>query len=41
MGTIKSKFAAGGYKFRDLLVALTQSDAFLYRRVTAPAGGGP
>jgi hypothetical protein len=41
MGTIRDKFAAGGYKFRDLLVALTQSDAFLYRRVTTPAGDAP
>jgi hypothetical protein len=41
LGTIKNKFAAGGYKFRDLLVSLTQSNAFLYRRVTPPAGGAP
>jgi hypothetical protein len=41
LGTIKNKFAAGGYKFRDLLVSLTQSDAFLYRRITPPAGVGP
>ncbi|MES1172295.1 MAG: DUF1592 domain-containing protein [Bacteroidota bacterium] len=41
MGTIKDKFAAGGYKIRDLMVALTQSDAFLYRRVTPAAGGAP
>lgn len=37
---IQTQFAAGGYKVKDLLVALTQTDAFLYRRVTAPAGGG-
>jgi len=41
LGTINDKFAAGGYKFRDLLVALTQADAFLYRRTTAAAGGQP
>jgi hypothetical protein len=42
LGTIESKFAAGGYRFRDLLMAMTQSDAFLYRRVTPPAPkGGP
>jgi hypothetical protein len=33
---LKRKFIASGLKFRDLLVALTQTDAFLYR----PAGGG-
>jgi Protein of unknown function (DUF1592)/Protein of unknown function (DUF1588)/Protein of unknown function (DUF1587)/Protein of unknown function (DUF1585)/Protein of unknown function (DUF1595) len=41
LSTIKRKFAATGYKTRDLLVALTQSDAFLYRQVMPPAGGGP
>jgi hypothetical protein len=39
LGTIKSKFAAGGYKMRDLLRALTQTNAFLYRQVTPAAGG--
>jgi Protein of unknown function (DUF1585)/Protein of unknown function (DUF1588) len=41
IGTIKTKFAAGGYKIRDLLVALTESDAFVYRHVTPPVGVGP
>lgn len=41
LGKLKSSFAEGGYKFRDLLVALTRSNAFLYRRVTTPAGGAP
>jgi hypothetical protein len=39
MGRIKSQFTAGGMKVRDLLVALTQTDAFQYRQVTPPAGG--
>jgi hypothetical protein len=41
LGAIKSKFAAGGYKVRDLLAALTETDAFLYRQVTPPGGGAP
>jgi hypothetical protein len=36
---IQSQFAAGGFKIRDLLVALTRTDAFRYRQVTQPAGG--
>jgi Protein of unknown function (DUF1592)/Protein of unknown function (DUF1588)/Protein of unknown function (DUF1587)/Protein of unknown function (DUF1585)/Protein of unknown function (DUF1595) len=39
MTRIKSQFAAGGFKIRDLLIALTQTDAFTYRQVTPPAGG--
>jgi hypothetical protein len=39
LDTLKTKFAAGGYKIRDLLIALTQTNAFLYRPVTVPAGG--
>lgn len=41
LAAIQQKFAASGYKVRALVVALTQSDAFLYRRVTSPAGGAP
>jgi hypothetical protein len=41
LATINGKFAAGGYKFRDLLVALTEADAFLYRRNTSAGGGRP
>jgi hypothetical protein len=33
--TLKARFAAGKQDLRELLVALTQTDAFLYRR------GGP
>ena len=36
--TLQKRFADGGYKFQDLLVALTETDAFRYRRV-APGGG--
>ena len=36
--TLQKRFADGGYKFQDLLVALTETDAFRYRRVGA--GGG-
>jgi hypothetical protein len=39
MSRIRTQFAAGGFKMRDLLIALTQTDAFLYRQVTPPAGG--
>jgi hypothetical protein len=35
---LNQKFSANGYKFKDLLVALTQTDAFLYRN-SIPAGG--
>ena len=38
---IKKRFADGGYKLRDLLAALTETDAFLYRQVTPPTGGAP
>jgi hypothetical protein len=36
--TLQKRFADNGYKFQDLLVALTETDAFRYRRVAA--GGG-
>jgi hypothetical protein len=39
MSQVQTKFSAGGFKLRDLLIALTQTDAFLYRQVTTPAGG--
>jgi hypothetical protein len=38
---LQGGFAASGGRIQDLLVALTQSDAFLYRRVTPPSGGAP
>ena len=41
LGAIKTRFAAGGYKVRDLLAALTETDAFLYRQVTPAVGGVP
>jgi hypothetical protein len=41
MATLQSEFAAGGYKVVDLLAALTQTKAFLYRRVTPATGGTP
>jgi hypothetical protein len=37
--TLQQKFAGGGYKIQDLIIALTQSRTFLYRRVTPAAGG--
>jgi hypothetical protein len=39
MGALKTQFAAGGFKVRDLMIALTQTDAFLYRQVIPPVGG--
>jgi hypothetical protein len=39
MDTIQRAFATGGFKIRDLLIALTRTDAFLYRQITPPAGG--
>jgi hypothetical protein len=41
MATLSKQFAAGGFKVQDLLAALTQTRAFLYRRVTPAAGGAP
>jgi hypothetical protein len=38
LDVLKRTFAAGGYKLKDFLVALTQTDAFLYRRVIPPGG---
>jgi hypothetical protein len=32
------KFKDGGYKIKDIIVALTQTDAFLYRPYIAPGG---
>jgi hypothetical protein len=34
--TLSKRFADSGYRFQDLLTALTETDAFRYRRV---AGG--
>jgi len=39
LSAIQSQFASGGYKIRDLLIALTRTDAFRYRQVTPAAGG--
>jgi hypothetical protein len=39
MSRVQTQFSGGGLKLRDLLIALTQTDAFLYRQVTPPAGG--
>jgi hypothetical protein len=41
LNTLSTQFAAGGFKVPDLLAALTQTKAFLYRRVTPAAGGMP
>jgi hypothetical protein len=41
MAALSTQFAAGGFKVQDLLAALTQTKAFLYRRVTPAAGGAP
>ena len=41
MAALSDQFAAGGFKVQDLLAALTQTKAFLYRRVTPAAGGAP
>jgi len=38
---VEGSFAAGGDRITDLLVALTQTRAFLYRRAMPPAGGAP
>ena len=35
--TLSQKFAASGYRFQDLIVALTETDAFRYRRVSGGA----
>jgi hypothetical protein len=35
-GQLQAAFAAANYDIKDLLVALTQTDAFLYRKVVAP-----
>lgn len=38
---LAAEFAASGRRIPDLLVALTQTDAFLYRRAPKGAGGKP
>jgi hypothetical protein len=40
MATLATQFAAGGYKIQDLVAALTQTKAFLYRRATPAAAAG-
>ena len=39
LAALGSAFTSSGFKMKDLLVALTQSDAFLYRKVVRPEGG--
>ncbi len=39
LSALQSQFAAGGFKIRDLIIALTRTDAFRYRQVVTPAGG--
>jgi hypothetical protein len=36
---LQTAFKASGYKIKDLLVALTQTDAFRYRHQVVPGGG--
>ena len=36
MGSLQTAFAAAGYDIKELLVALTQTDAFLYRKTVVP-----
>lgn len=40
LSKIQEAFRASGYNIKELLVALTQTDAFLYRRAVTP-GGAP
>jgi hypothetical protein len=40
LAKLDQRFAAGGYQVKDLLVALSETDAFRYRSAT-PAGGMP
>jgi len=37
MRALKTQFAASGYNIRELLLALTQTDAFLYRKIEGSA----
>ncbi len=39
LSAIQGQFAAGGFKIRDVIIALTRTDAFRYRTTTQPAGG--
>ncbi|MCA9704965.1 MAG: DUF1592 domain-containing protein [Myxococcales bacterium] len=39
MDTLTARFAESGYDLRELLVSLTQTDAFLYRTAYAAEGG--
>jgi hypothetical protein len=41
IGPVKEAFTASGYDIKELLVSLTQTDAFLYRHVVVPEGGTP
>jgi hypothetical protein len=40
LSKIQETFRASGYDMKELLVALTQTDAFLYRHAVTP-GGAP
>ena len=37
MDQLAESFAASGYDIKELLVGLTQTNAFLYRRAIVPA----
>jgi hypothetical protein len=39
MAELQTMFAASGYRIKELLVALTQTDAFRYRKKIVPDGG--
>lgn len=39
MQTLEESFAASGYNLKELLVGLTQTDAFLYRHIVVPEEG--
>ena len=41
LATLQTRFVSSGANVRELLVALTQTDAFLYRRQPLDVGGGP
>jgi hypothetical protein len=38
LAVVNKKFASAKYDLKSLLVSLTQTDAFLYRKVIAPGG---
>ncbi len=38
LDVVRRRFSSGNYKLKDLLMATTQTDAFLFRRVISPGG---